>query len=952
MNVSIENREPPWWDDLGLSKFVAVDVETTGLDSESDELIEIGAARFHNGKIAETYRTFIRPKRQLDPFITQLTGITDEDLRLAPHFPEVAGEFLEFLADDPLVGHNIEFDLSFLRTAGTAFGRTKSTNPFAFVNANAVDTVLLARTFWPELPSFSLGSLTRTFDVQRQATHRAQEDAVATGSLLAAMVERLPTRVWHSLAADLNGLVSSTTHRSRFLFSALLRLTVGSEKPPPVQKSETAGEDTVEFRHDLAELFGRGGLLERTLPFFRLRPQQVELAEAIETAFAENHLLLAEAPTGVGKSLAYLVPALRWALEDPEEKRQVLVSSYTKILQEQLHRKDIADLRKAVGNVFFSAVLKGRHNYLCRRRLRRLLTEADARLTELDRIHLMPLLRWSELTSVGDISEISGFSPRLHPHLWAQVSSDSMACAGSACSVAKGDFYRAAQERAAKAHVVFVNHALLASDWARLSAGGGKRLVLDEAHQLERALVGAATIEISFLAIRSVLSRLTDERTDRGLLHSIYVHLLDVSTDISARAERIVTDTRSLFLSARHALGELGEHLVQRLEPGDRTGKLRYGFGDAIHESITRSLSSFADALQSHSVSLRRLVEDLAELRGDDRPSAETLVELKSATESVETLAIRITRLLGESDSNLVTWIEFGRGAQLSWCSLYAAPVGVADIMEKSFWPAVDSAVLTSATLSAGGTFDMIRESLGLCAIAEADRLRETIVGSPFALADQMRVLVPLFIPDPRRGGVGYGEAICRIAANIVERFPRGTLILSTSNDLASKLTSALAPVVLRKGRALLSQSSGGSLPDLLDSFRKSRDGVLIGAMSLWEGIDVVGEALQILIVTRLPFDVPTEPWVAARCDAMQETGLDSFGQYSVPVATLRLKQGLGRLIRHPEDRGIAIVMDPRLFTARYGQMIRESLPVQPSPTRTEEDLMQQMEEFFSGTTA
>lgn len=945
--VTREQENPNWLTELGLSSFVAIDVETTGLDSTSDEIIEVAAARFLDGEIADSFRSFVKPGRSLDPFITQLTGITDDNLRDAPPFSTVAKSFRDFLGDDPLVGHNVEFDLGFLRAAGTGVSRGRSTgNSFAFPRARIVDTAVLGRVFWSELTSFSLGSLTRTFGISRERSHRALDDAQATGELLSRMGAQVSARVWHSLAADLHRLIASTTHRSRFFFNALVRLSKGIERPdsaePPAQIDYIEDTDAEE---SVSELLGQGGRFERYLPFFQHRTPQIELAQSVEEALCNSRVLLAEAPTGVGKSLAYLVPAIRWALNSDDEHRQVIVSSFTKVLQEQLHRKDVRDIQLALGQPFRSAVLKGRINYLCRRRLRRLLREAEERLSDADRIQLMPLLRWAELTRTGDISEISGFSPRHNPHLWAQVSSDAIACSGSACSAAKGDFHRLAQDRAAKAHVVFVNHALLASDWTRLSAGGGRRIVLDEAHQFERAIVGAATLEISAAFFRSILTRLIEERAERGLLCALASRLPLDSAELHERLTAITTDTRALHAISRHAFSSVAETLIAHLGLNQNSAKLRCRYGDRIHEVMRIHLEPLWEGWQRLSRALNDLAGLAADQKGEERLPPDLLFELRSAAESVENLSDRLNRLFAHEDANQVSWIEFGRGASSAWCSMFIAPVSVGEMMGKSFWPQVDSAILTSATMAADGSFDVIRESLG---ITNADnRLQQIVVGSPFDLPRQMEAFVPLNIPDPRRDTRGHTASVTAIVSEIVTRFARGTMVLSTSNELAAHITKALIPVMKQADRVLLSQTGGASLPDLLERFRESRDSVFIGAASLWEGVDVVGDALQILIVTKLPFDVPTDPWIAARCEQLQESGKDPFANYSLPVATLRLKQGLGRLIRHPGDRGVAVIADPRLAATRYGQMMCRSLPVQPQPVADDQQLLLEIERFF-----
>ncbi|HEY3294312.1 MAG TPA: helicase C-terminal domain-containing protein [bacterium] len=941
-----ESGAAGWLDKLGLSSYVAIDLETTGLDSSVNQIIEVGAVRFRNGVPDSEFRSFVRADRPLDQFIIELTGITDKDLTGAPAFADIANDLLDFIGTDPLVGQNVEFDLGFLRAAGENLLPRTQGDRLAFFQARVLDTALLSRTFWAEFPSFSLASLCRAFGVQLVQAHRALDDARATGEVLARMMQSLPSRVWEELARELNWLVSGTTHRSRFFFSALEEVTTGLGRPEFPQISDGEEDEEPAATPDLDQLFGKDGVFEKKLPFFRFRPMQLELAKAAEASFDHNKILLAEAPTGVGKSLAYLAPALRWVMADPEASRQVIVSSHTKVLQEQLFRKDMREIHTALGRGFRAAVLKGRANYLCKRRLRSLVRESRERLTDVDRMNLMPLLRWSELTATGDISEISGFNIRTLPFLWTQVASDSLACAGSACGAAKGDFYRVAQERAAKAHVLFVNHALLVSDLPRFT-GGFKKLVLDEAHQIERAMVGAMTLEISPALFRNMLSRLVDERTSRGLLGAVSAKLK--KSEKSSKVEGatpLLSQVRGLYATSRQAFGYLADQLVRMLSENDRASKQRFHVGQRIHDEICRALGPFLTDWSEFSSALKKFTLELSDLRGDDKLAPETLVELRSACDGVEQIREQLAHMLREDDPNAVTWAEFGRSPQHNWCALYAAPVSVGKIMAKVFWPSVESVVLTSATLTVGGKFDVLKSSLGLESLPP-ERLSESILSSPFRLSEQMRTFVPTYLPAPRAGDGGHSDATVDLIAKLVERFPRGTLILSTSNVLVDKLTTALNPVARKANRRLLSQGASGSLAEMVAEFRKQGNAILVGAASFWEGIDVVGDALQILIVTRIPFDVPTDPWVAARSEALTDAGRDAFSEYSLPVSALRLKQGVGRLIRHPQDRGIAIITDPRLFKSRYGRVIRESLPSAAIAVASESELFQETERFF-----
>jgi len=937
-------QDANWLQQLDLSRFVSIDLETTGLDPSVHEIIEIGAVRFVDGLPADEFQTLIRPRYPLDPFITELTGITDADLEHAPPFDEVAAPLLEYIGKDVLVGQNLEFDLGFLRSAGEKkLGKCRD-NPFLFVNRRAVDTVWLARIFWAELSGFSLKALAEAFEVTPVRAHRAKEDAYTAGSVLVEMLRRLPTRVWSELAEHLDRLIEGTNQRSRFFFRRLCEAAENIPKPRATPALHQQNDFEYETdSSDLRILLGKDGLFEERLAFFRERPAQIALAKSVDSSFNEHRILLAEAPTGVGKSLAYLVPSLNWIRADTEGERQVVVSSHTKVLQEQLLRKDIGEIRRALGGNFRAAVLKGRNNYLCKRRLHILLRDADTRLSEADRMQIMPLLRWSDMTATGDISEIGGFNPRFQSFLWSLVCSDSLACAGSACSAAKGDFYRSAQDRAAKAQIVFVNHALLMVDFLRLMSGGQKRLILDEAHQIERAMVNAATTDISTLVMRGVLTRLVDEKADRGLLYNV-----SDRTD-SEMVGSLIVKVRSLHFSSRQSLSGLGEHLVGRLRAAERTSRARFRFGDGMHLLIRDHLADLLIEWLEFSERLNELVRELANLRGEDRISPETMVEFRSVSDNVLAIGSRLSRVIEEEADNEVTWVEYGKGTHGGWCSIHTTPVSVGQIMKKVFWPQLESAVLTSATLTVNNRFAVTRECLGLDDEDSGGRICEISLDGPFNLQTQMRTFVPTFLPEPRQDEALHAEAVSSLTARIVEEFSRGTLVLCTSNEMLERITAALTPVVRKVGRRLLSQWSSGSLPELVAQFRRSQNAILVGAASLWEGIDVVGDALQILIVTRIPFDVPSDPWFSARCEALQAAGRDPFMDYTVPMAALRLKQGIGRLIRHTDDRGIAVLMDPRIFTSGYGGLIRSSLPSTPRRMRKETDLFTEMNSFWEG---
>jgi ATP-dependent DNA helicase DinG len=937
-----------WLAGLGLSEYVAIDVETTGLDAEQDALIEVAAVRFRDGVPVDEYASFVSYPGVIPRFITELTGITSDDLAGAPPFKEIARDFLRFLGDAPLVGQNVDFDLGFLRANLDRLRSLSGEKSSGLSRVPLVDTALIGRVFWPEQTSHSLSSLARRFSVPLTRAHRAADDARATGAVLAQMVAELPSRVWRELAEDLFNLVGTTTHRNRPFFAALLPLASAIDAPArPLLDGRDETEERPVVSESVADLLGPDGLFERHFPHFRSRPEQLEMAETIARGFEHGAMTVIEAPTGIGKSLAYLAPALQWALPPSREIRQVVVSSHTKTLQEQLFRKDTAELRIVLPDRVQAAVLKGRANYLCRRRLSGLIAEAADRLSELDRIAIMPLLRWSALTITGDINEIGGFRPRRYPHLWSQIASDSATCSGNNCSAAKGDFYRVALDRANRAQLVFVNHALLMSDPVRfLPATGRQRcLVIDEAHQLEGAVVSALTAELSPGTIRNVLVRLVEERSSRGLVGRILKGAPKESSEWSGFTEQV----RGLYNSSRQAFTLLAEQVLIVQGAARRSVKQRYASTDPLGADVAHYLTPLALEWRELEIQLARLIAAASDWTGEHRPRAELIQELKSVADQAAELGAQLVDVVAAEQPDRVRWLECGRGRSGIWCSVYSAPIDVSSHLAKHVWPDCGGTVFTSATLSVGQSVDFFKHAVGLSQL-EQRAVESLSLPSPFRLTEQMRILVPTYLPAPREAA-RHIEEVAQLVSRIVAKFARGMLILCTSNEHVELIAEAIAPIIRSSGRALLSQSGGVSPAELVDEFRRLGNAVMIGAATLWEGIDVVGDALQLLIVTKLPFDVPSDPWVAARCEQLQRAGREPFYDYSIPVATLRLKQGLGRLIRHTGDRGAAIVTDPRVMTARYGRQIRSSIVPDMRAVGGELELLAAIHEFFVGTT-
>jgi ATP-dependent DNA helicase DinG len=607
-------------------------------------------------------------------------------------------------------------------------------------------------------------------------------------------------------------------------------------------------------RPGMREFFGSDGRLAASLPGFEPRDGQAALAQEVADALERGQHLLAEAGTGIGKSLAYLIPAL-------ESGRRVVVATATKALQEQLLTKDVPAAAAALGREVDVAVLKGRQNYLCRKSLHGLAlplfrTAADA--AEYERLQ-----DWVETTETGDRAELS-FEPR--PTLWAEVAVGADRCAGRRCPFLATCFSEQARARAQEAELVIANHALYFADLAvRARTGDGAGIlpehdavVFDEAHRLEESAAAWFGGRVSLGGLRRLLRDV--ERACRE-------------------------GSRRLPARAFDAVDRRGEELLSGLDPGRGRRRLTPADGEAAAApaaALTGALVQLAEALRGGN-------EDLDQLA---RRSLATVDDLGAC--------------LALDDEDTVSWAEHDA---LAW-----APIDVSEMLREHLWDGEAVSVLVSATLEPR----FLRTRLGL------DDAREVSLPSPYDYREQALLYVPSAFPEPRSPAYD-----ARLAEEVLAlcRLSRGrALVLTTSYSRLDALAERVAPrvpyPVLVQGEAPRER--------LLERFRDEVDSVLIATQTFWQGVDVQGESLSLLVIDKLPFAAPNDPLVEARCERIARADGDWFGAYAIPAAVLQLRQGFGRLIRGHEDRGVVAILDPRLRTRGYGRRFLEALPPAP----------------------
>jgi len=657
------------------------------------------------------------------------------------------------------------------------------------------------------------------------------------------------------------------------------------------------------------ETFAPGGPLARTIPDFEPRAGQVQMATAVASTFERGGVLLAEAGTGTGKTLAYLVPAIL-------SRERVLVSTGTKNLQEQIYFKDIPALRDALGVPFTATYMKGRANYLCLHRLDQLTDGTGPPVHDV----FLPMIReWAATTDTGDRAELVDLPEDLP--FWNEVAATADTCLGQECPRYDACFVTKMRQRAAASDLVIVNHHLLCADAAVRQNAYGEvipachRAIVDEAHQLEDIATQYFGYSVSTWRLeefaRDVERTLTAIAGDDRRAHG----------DLTKSIEKLRDYARAFFneltFAVRASSRARGEERIRvsadMLQPALEAASDLTGALDIIRGVLAEIVRLKADTTDEDDNE-----HDDANVRSvrlqPDRGGRLQRDDIEALARRAGELRDELRMLLRADDPEYVYFVELrGRGVFLR-----ASPIDVSAIVRELLLDKMQATVLTSATLSVDGTFEYIRDRLG---IRDADEVR---LASEFDYGTQAILYLPPRMPEPRSDN--FAAAAGREVTEILKRTQGRAFVLFTSYA-SMRAVQAIAEMAL--DYPILSQ---GTAPrsQLLRQFRETPHAVLFATSSFWQGVDVVGDALSCVIVDKLPFASPGDPITAARIDAIRARGGDPFGEYQVPLAVLTLQQGLGRLIRHRRDRGVLAVLDPRIRTKGYGRRFIASLPPAP----------------------
>jgi DNA polymerase-3 subunit epsilon/ATP-dependent DNA helicase DinG len=917
-----------------MTSIVALDLETTGLDHERDAIIEIGARRFDGNRVEDEWTTLVNPGRHIPEFITNLTGISDEMVRQAPRIRDVLDKLAAFIGDLPILGHNIQFDLSFFKK-------------YNLFNLNErIDTYEMAAVLLPSASRYNLGALGQALGIPLPASHRALDDARVTHAVfqrLFAQAVTLPIEV----LAEIVRLSEPIEWDGGWVFQQVMRAR--SKEKITARKVRDQAEGPLFEAPDPARTAGRcerkgpaiqlpkepipvdpdeaaaileyGGPFSQHFPNYEYRPEQVEMLRAVATALSTGQHLMVEAGTGVGKSFAYLVPAALFAVQN---NTRLVVSTNTINLQDQLIKKDIPDLRTALGIDLRSAVLKGRSNYLCPRRFENLRHHGPQNADEM-RI-LAKVMVWSLENSSGDRTEINLTGPA-ERDVWLHISAEDDACTTETCLERTGGacpFFRARQA-AQTSHLLIVNHALLLTD---VTTGSRvlpdyEYLIVDEAHHLEAATTSA----LSFRLTQNDMERLL--REVGGSTSGILGYLLSLTrnvlqpSDYAALDQKVAraTDlTWRLENQARAFFQALNEFVAFQRE-GQPVSQ--YAHQERLLPA-THTLPGWDEieiAWDGADGTFRLLLTLLSELhKAASELFANGMEEVEDVVGSLGNVFRRLTEaeamvssMIFEPSEEYVYWVEVNpNGNRLA---LQAAPICVGPLVEEHLWHKKTSVILTSATLTARGEFTYLRNTLS------ADEADEIALGSPFDYESAALLYIANDVAEPNTPD--YQSHVEHALINLCTASGGRTLVLFTSYAQLKRTARAISGPLAAQDILVYEQGEGASPNALLETFRNADRAVLLGTRSFWEGVDVPGEALSVLVIVKLPFAVPTDPLVAAR----SETFEDPFNEYQLPEAILRFRQGFGRLIRNQSDRGVVVILDRRVLTKKYGRAFLDSLP-------------------------
>ncbi len=910
-----------------MESYAVIDLEATGHDVEAgDSIIDVGIVIIENDEITTTYSTLLKPNVDIPPFIEQLTGISNKDVQCAPNFHEKVDEIMDMVSDHTIIAHNVPFDVGFLNDTLLLEKRPILTN-------NVIDTVELSRILYPKAAGYKLNELAHFFNLHHDEPHRALSDAYVTAELFLICKEKLHALPYETLRhmlhlekqleSDLHTILFSSLKENQFSIKnhdTYVSHRGMSYKPIHIEKKQQQ-KLPASFGEIVESTFSSAGILAEQLEEYEYREGQFQIANTVFHSFAEEKHAFIEAGTGIGKTIAYLVPALYQAILTT---KPVVISTYTTQLQTQLLDEHIPLLQKAFPASFQATVMKGKQHYLSIERFAQDLEymnhdNYDITLTK------AILLIWITETNTGDIDEIqlptSGYAYFRKVSAYAESKQNE--------EFGYMSYYQKANEQVKHSDIIVTNHALLSTHMKNDHVlPSYEYVIIDEAHHFERVVAKQFGTVLNYVSIQHLLTQLEctsfNTWTYRLFKHK-YAHLLPIneqSWEYTIEEAQYEVDMffRSLFSFVRHQKGN------KRLSD---TGRLEYVLGQTTQLSTSeKNIQEFALRTSGILMDVIRKMKGLLDVvRINDRENEKLTNDINQSIMELEHVCEDLTFFFTvQEDHSHIKWLEIEMYGAKNAVHLYCEKAQIADDLHNTFFSQKKSVVFTSATLSMRNSFDYILHTYGL----QKNDVYTSAIPSPFNYKEQVQMYVPKDFPAVHKEAdkAAFIEATVEAILSLATVTNGRMLVLFTSYEMLRNAYHLLKEFSDSNGYTVIAQGvSSGSRARLIKNFQANERSILLGTSSFWEGIDIPGNDLSCIVIARLPFQSPQTPVYQAIENQCKQTGENPFYDYALPHAVLRFKQGFGRLIRNETDRGIIFICDERIMTASYRSYFTESIP-------------------------
>ncbi len=889
-------------------ELIALDLETTGLDPNQDQIIEVGLALCKDDQIIDKFQTLVNPVIPIPPAVVSLTGITNNDVKNAPLIDEILPQMVQFIGNRPIVAHNISFDIGMLEKH-----RVAQTNL-------RLDTFDLATILLPTSPRYNLNTLVETFNLQLNNAHRAFDDAVAGWQVYRQLWQRLfdlPLSLLEEIVENSEGIFwpvgvvlkdalalrheRGETSPGRMVFDFKPDSTAWTPlepKSPPTSLNIDA----------LSADFQESGKLAHHLAHYQVREGQIQMTRHIAAAFNTSTHLMVEAPIGTGKALAYLLPAAQWAIENNE---RIILAAATPRRREELLNREIPFLQNALGMPIQTAAIKHRNEYLSPRKLAALRRHKATTIDELRM--LAKVLVWLHQGGRGERSELNlrGADER---GAWQRISEYD-----SWHEPEVGSPFYEAQQRAKAAHLLVVAHDLLLSHEADVIPDY-RYIIVDEAHLLEENLTYGLKEMVDRVGLLDSLANMGN--INKGLLRNILVDLDSLPDKAYQKMETYFQDMADAGKQMKKLVERFFDRILQSAfrdeESSPFTRQIRITDETRKHDTwndVRAAWDDLKDYLDTLSASLDKIVNALGQLvaRYDIQNYEDMVESIQSASSKLKLSHLFLERFVNAPAKNTIYWVLYSSSFN-NQVELSTAPLRVGGLLQKNLWEAKKSAILTSATLRTLQTFDFFIDRLN------TGTMKTAIMPARFQHKDNTLIFLPTDIPEPNQR-VPYREMVERAIIELATVTEGKMLCLFTSFQQLRETSQNTAPRLALGNIMVYDEAHAITRDSMSDGFNTTEKAVLMGTFSHWENLD---EQLQVIVMIRLPFSPPTDAIFAARSESY---GDNSFKGYMIPDAIIQFRQGFDQLNRQENAKGLVVILDKRMTSKPYGQHFIDSLP-------------------------